>query len=43
MALQSNAYRAVLIMTTLTLSFVLGYVPIIGQLASFMFMCWVDA
>ncbi|KAF8301994.1 hypothetical protein DL93DRAFT_2160846 [Clavulina sp. PMI_390] len=41
--LSSNAYRAVLIMTTVMLSFVLGYVPLVGPAARFLFMCWVDA
>lgn len=30
-------------MSTVTLSFVLGYIPIVGKIASFVFMCWVDA
>lgn len=32
-----------MIVTSVVLSFMLGYVPYIGGMAEFTFLCWVDA
>ena len=42
-SLATSAYRAVMIGTSVVLSFALSYVPVVGNTAGFMFFCWVDA
>ncbi|KAI0050047.1 hypothetical protein FA95DRAFT_705703 [Auriscalpium vulgare] len=42
-SLATSAYRAVMIGTSVVLSFALGYVPVVGRPAEFAFLCWVDA
>ncbi|KAI0259934.1 etoposide-induced protein 2.4-domain-containing protein [Gloeopeniophorella convolvens] len=42
-SLATSAYRAVMIATSVFLSFALGYVPIVGGVAETIFLCWVDA
>lgn len=42
-ALTNSTYRIVMIFTCLSSSFVLRFIPYIGSLASFIFLCWVDA
>ncbi|KAF8894704.1 etoposide-induced protein 2.4-domain-containing protein [Infundibulicybe gibba] len=42
-AIATSAYRAVMVFTSVVVSFVLGSIPYIGPAASFIFMCWIDA
>jgi len=42
-SIASSAYRWILITSTVIATFFLGYVPVVGPLASFIFMCWVNA
>jgi len=42
-ALSNSTYRIVMIFTCLGSSFILRFIPYIGSLASFVFLCWVDA
>ncbi|KAI0060794.1 hypothetical protein BV25DRAFT_1992601 [Artomyces pyxidatus] len=42
-SLATSAYRAVMVATSVVLSFALGYVPAVGGPAEFAFLCWVDA
>ncbi|KAF8738541.1 hypothetical protein AX14_011190 [Amanita brunnescens Koide BX004] len=42
-ALTNSTYRIVMIFTCLVSSFVLRFIPYIGPLASFVFLCWVDS
>ncbi|CDO74879.1 hypothetical protein BN946_scf185004.g29 [Trametes cinnabarina] len=42
-ALATSAYRAVMVFTSVVLSFALAYIPYIGPVAAFVFLCWVDA
>ncbi|TBU29045.1 etoposide-induced protein 2.4-domain-containing protein [Dichomitus squalens] len=42
-ALATSAYRAVMVFTSVVLSFALSYVPYVGPPAGFAFLCWVDA
>ncbi|TFY74782.1 hypothetical protein EWM64_g9230 [Hericium alpestre] len=42
-SLANSAYRGVMIVTSVVLSFALGYVPLVGPSAEFGFLCWVDA
>lgn len=39
----SSAYRAILIGSYLLLTFLLTYVPYIGSVISFMYICWVNS
>ncbi|EJD06071.1 uncharacterized protein FOMMEDRAFT_119581 [Fomitiporia mediterranea MF3/22] len=41
-ALATSAYRAVMICTSVVIAFALGYVPVVGYTAGFIFFCWVD-
>jgi etoposide-induced 2.4 mRNA len=41
--LATSAYRVVMIFTSVVVSFALGSIPFVGPLASFVFLCWVDA
>ncbi|KAF8136794.1 etoposide-induced protein 2.4-domain-containing protein [Boletus edulis] len=41
--LATSAYRAVMVVTSVVVSFTLGAIPYGGPLISFAFMCWVDA
>jgi len=41
--LATSAYRFVMVFTSLVVSFALGSVPLVGPLAGFVFLCWVDA
>ncbi|KAN0076893.1 Etoposide-induced protein [Tylopilus felleus] len=41
--LATSAYRAVMVLTSVIVSFALGAIPYGGPLISFAFMCWVDA
>ncbi|KAG8784451.1 hypothetical protein FRC15_003247 [Serendipita sp. 397] len=42
-AIASSAYRIILIVTSITVSFALSYIPVIGKTLSFLFTCWVDS
>ncbi|KAL5529010.1 hypothetical protein ACEPAG_4984 [Sanghuangporus baumii] len=42
-ALATSAYRAVMICTSVVITFALGYIPVVGYTAGFIFFCWVDA
>ncbi|PFH52432.1 hypothetical protein AMATHDRAFT_140128 [Amanita thiersii Skay4041] len=42
-ALATSAYRFLMIFSCLLFPFVLGYVPYVGPVMSFLFLCWVDA
>ncbi|KAG6329129.1 hypothetical protein ID866_9960 [Astraeus odoratus] len=41
--LATSAYRAVMVLTSVIVSFALGAIPHIGPSISFAFMCWIDA
>lgn len=41
--LATSAYRAVMIVTSVVVSFALGSIPFAGSWISFAFMCWVNA
>ncbi|KAG8217887.1 EI24-domain-containing protein [Butyriboletus roseoflavus] len=41
--LATSAYRAVMVLTSVIVSFALGTIPYGGPLISFAFMCWIDA
>lgn len=41
--LATSAYRAVMVLTSVIVSFALGAIPRIGPFISFAFMCWSDA
>ncbi|KAF9246128.1 EI24-domain-containing protein [Melanogaster broomeanus] len=41
--LATSAYRAVMVLTSVIVSFALGAIPYGGPMISFVFMCWVDA
>ncbi|OAX39185.1 hypothetical protein K503DRAFT_769719 [Rhizopogon vinicolor AM-OR11-026] len=41
--LATSAYRAVMILTSVVVSFALGSIPFAGSWISFAFMCWVNA
>lgn len=41
--LATSAYRAVMVLTSMIVSFALGAIPYGGPLISFAFMCWIDA
>ncbi|PPQ79848.1 hypothetical protein CVT26_012599, partial [Gymnopilus dilepis] len=42
-ALATSAYRVVMVCTSVVVSFALGRIPVLGPVAGFMFLCWVDA
>ena len=42
-ALATSAYRGVMVFTSVVVSFALAYIPFVGPLAGFVFLCWVDA
>lgn len=42
-ALATSAYRTVMVLTSVIVSFGLGAIPRAGPLISFAFMCWIDA
>ncbi|KAI9056880.1 hypothetical protein FKP32DRAFT_1638810 [Trametes sanguinea] len=42
-ALATSAYRAVMVFTSVVVSFALAYIPYVGPVAAFAFLCWVDA
>ncbi|PVG02637.1 hypothetical protein CPB86DRAFT_772445 [Serendipita vermifera] len=42
-SIASSAYRVILITTSVLLSFALSYIPWIGKICSFLFVCWVDS
>ncbi|KAI0350077.1 hypothetical protein OH77DRAFT_1525115 [Trametes cingulata] len=42
-ALATSAYRAVMVFTSVVVSFALAYIPYIGPVAGFTFLCWIDA
>jgi etoposide-induced 2.4 mRNA len=42
-SLAASAYRAVMIATCISVSFALGYVPVVGGVVEMIFFCWVDA
>ena len=42
-AIATSAYRVVMVFTSIGVSFALGLVPKIGPVASFVFICWIDA
>jgi etoposide-induced 2.4 mRNA len=41
--LATSAYRAVMVFTSVLVSFALGAIPYGGPMISFGFMCWIDA
>ncbi|KIY66291.1 hypothetical protein CYLTODRAFT_377968 [Cylindrobasidium torrendii FP15055 ss-10] len=41
--LATSAYRAVMVVTSVMVSFLLAYTPIIGPLISFIYLSWVDS
>ncbi|KIJ68946.1 hypothetical protein HYDPIDRAFT_122851 [Hydnomerulius pinastri MD-312] len=41
--LATSAYRAVMVLTSVIVSFALGSIPYGGPVISFAFMCWIDA
>ncbi|KAI0747673.1 etoposide-induced protein 2.4-domain-containing protein [Daedaleopsis nitida] len=42
-ALATSAYRGVMVFTSVVISFALAYIPYIGSVVGFAFLCWVDA
>ncbi|TDL27609.1 hypothetical protein BD410DRAFT_740801 [Rickenella mellea] len=42
-ALAESAYRGVMVFTSVFVSFVLSYVPLVGPSVGFVFFCWIDA
>ncbi|TFK84519.1 hypothetical protein K466DRAFT_496432 [Polyporus arcularius HHB13444] len=42
-ALATSAYRAVMVCTSVVVSFALAYIPYVGPPVGFAFLCWVDA
>ncbi|KAI8998998.1 etoposide-induced protein 2.4-domain-containing protein [Trametes punicea] len=42
-ALATSAYRGVMVFTSVVVSFALAYIPYVGPIAGFAFLCWVDA
>lgn len=42
-AVATSAYRAVMLGTTVVITFALGRIPYAGAVANFFFMCWIDA
>ncbi|KAK0459556.1 etoposide-induced protein 2.4-domain-containing protein, partial [Desarmillaria tabescens] len=42
-AIATSAYRAVMVFTSVVVSFALGYVPYVGPVVGFLFLCWVDS
>ncbi|TFK72171.1 hypothetical protein BDN72DRAFT_836563 [Pluteus cervinus] len=42
-ALATSAYRAVMVMTSVVVSFTLQTIPYVGPIASFTFLCWIDS
>ena len=42
-ALATSAYRAVMVFTSVVVSFALAYIPYVGPVVGFAFLCWVDA
>nr|GAT43988.1 predicted protein [Mycena chlorophos] len=42
-AIATSAYRVVMVFTSVVVSFALGLVPVVGPVAGFLFLCWIDA
>jgi etoposide-induced 2.4 mRNA len=42
-AIATSAYRLVMVLTSVFVSFGLGYVPFLGPVAGFIFFSWVDS
>ncbi|KAJ7738519.1 etoposide-induced protein 2.4-domain-containing protein [Mycena maculata] len=42
-AIATSAYRVVMVFTSILVSFALRYIPRIGPVAGFIFLCWIDA
>lgn len=42
-SIASSAYRVILIVTSLAVSWSLSYIPFVGSTLSFIFVCWVDS
>ncbi|KAJ7489864.1 etoposide-induced protein 2.4-domain-containing protein [Mycena galericulata] len=42
-SIATSAYRVVMVFTSIVVSFALGYIPRIGPVAGFVFLCWIDA
>ncbi|KAG9097816.1 hypothetical protein FRC06_007162 [Ceratobasidium sp. 370] len=42
-AIATSAYRFILIFSSMFVSLVLSYVPVLGPTAAFIFVCWIDA
>ncbi|KAF5365625.1 hypothetical protein D9758_003282 [Tetrapyrgos nigripes] len=42
-SIATSAYRAVMVLTSVIVSFALGNVPYLGPVIGFLFFCWVDA
>jgi etoposide-induced 2.4 mRNA len=41
--LATSAYRAVMVATSVAVSFAMSMVPYVGSFFGFIFLCWVDA
>ncbi|KAH9857635.1 etoposide-induced protein 2.4-domain-containing protein [Lenzites betulinus] len=41
--LASSAYSGVMVLTSVVVSFALGYIPYVGPPAGFVFLCWIDS
>ncbi|KAI0637375.1 etoposide-induced protein 2.4-domain-containing protein [Trametes polyzona] len=42
-ALATSAYRGVMVCTSVVVSFALAYIPYVGPIAGFIFLCWIDS
>ncbi|KAF8810143.1 hypothetical protein BYT27DRAFT_7282228 [Phlegmacium glaucopus] len=42
-AIATSAYRLVMVVTSMLISLGLGYIPAVGPVAGFIFICWVDS
>ncbi|KDQ12351.1 hypothetical protein BOTBODRAFT_161933 [Botryobasidium botryosum FD-172 SS1] len=42
-AIATSAYRAILLGSSILVTFALGYIPVVGPFASFVYMCWVNS
>ncbi|KAI0069884.1 EI24-domain-containing protein [Panus rudis PR-1116 ss-1] len=42
-SIASSAYRVVMVFTSIAVSFMLQYIPYVGPVSGFVFLCWIDA
>jgi etoposide-induced 2.4 mRNA len=42
-AIATSAYRLVMALSSLLVSLGLGYIPVLGPVVGFIFLCWVDS